>query len=91
MECVEIDEVRMTFDGCGGQQKNVIFATMCLEAVKKHPSIQQIDHKFFQTGHSQMECDSMHFVTEKKLLKKLQFTVRAIRMDNSSKVGTEKP
>ena len=38
---------------------------MCVEAVTKHPSIQQIDHKFFETGHSQMECDSMNSVIEK--------------------------
>ena len=65
MECADIDEVRMMSDGCGGQKKNAIFATMCVEAVTKHPSIQQIDYKFFETGHSQMECDSMHSVTEK--------------------------
>ena len=65
MECADIDEVRMMSDGCGGQQKNAIFATMCVEAVTKHPSIQQIDHKFFETGHSQMECDSTYSVIEK--------------------------
>ena len=46
MECADIDEVRMICNGCGGQQKNAIFAPMCVEAVTKHPSIQQIDHKF---------------------------------------------
>ena len=65
MEYADIDEVRMMSDGCGGQQKNAIFATMCVEAVTKHPSIQQIDHKFCETGHSQMECYSMHSVIEK--------------------------
>ena len=65
MEYADIDEVRMMSDGCGGQQKNAIFATMCVEAATKHPSIQQIDHKFFETGHSQMECDSMHCAIEK--------------------------
>ena len=49
MECADIDEVRMICNGCGGQQKNAIFAPMCVEAVTKHPSIQQIDHKFFET------------------------------------------
>ena len=65
MECADIDEVQMMSDGYGGQQKNAIFATMCVEAVTKYPSIQQIDHKFFETGHSQMECDSMHSVIGK--------------------------
>ena len=65
MECADIDEVRLMSDGCGGQQKNAIFAITCVEAVTKHPSIHKIDHKFFETGHSQMECDSMHSVIEK--------------------------
>ena len=65
MECADIDEVRIMSDGCGGQQINAIFATMCVEAATKHPSIQQIDHKFFETGHSQMKCYSMHSVIEK--------------------------
>ena len=65
MECTDIDEERIMSDGCGGQQKNVDFAIMCVEAVTKHLSIQQIDHKFFETGQSQMECDSMHSVIEK--------------------------
>ena len=65
MECAKIDEVRMMSDECGGQQKNAIFATMCVETVTKHPSTQQIDHKFFETGHSQMECDSTYSVIEK--------------------------
>ena len=65
IECADIDEEGMMSDGCGGQQKMPFFATMCAEAVTKHPSIQQIDHKFFETNHSQMECDSMHSVIEK--------------------------
>ena len=73
MEYADIDKVRMMSDGCGGLQKNAIFTTLCVEVVIKHLSIQQIDHKFFETGHSQMECDSMHSVIE-KATKKLQFT-----------------
>ena len=52
-----------------GLQKIAIFGTMCVEAVTKHPSIQQMDHKFFETGRSQMKCNSMHSVIEKAIKK----------------------
>lgn len=58
--------IRMMSDGCGGQQKNSIFATMCLNLVQTHPTLQTIDHKFFETGHTEMECDSIHSKIEKK-------------------------
>lgn len=61
-----ITNVRMMSDGCGGQQKNSIFALMCLHAVINHRTLETIDHKFFQTGHTEMECDSIHSKIEKK-------------------------
>ncbi|CAG9823943.1 unnamed protein product [Phaedon cochleariae] len=62
----EIEEVRMMSDGCGGQQKNSIFATMCIQLLAEHPSLNVIDHRFFETGHTEMECDSIHSKIEKK-------------------------
>ncbi|CAG9826571.1 unnamed protein product [Diabrotica balteata] len=62
----QIEAVRMMSDGCGGQQKNAIFATMCIQLLAKHPSLKVIDHKFFETGHTEMECDSIHSKIEKK-------------------------
>ena len=50
---------------CIGQQKNAIFATMCLEVIENHPSIYTIDHRFFKTDNSQMKCDSMHLIIVK--------------------------
>lgn len=61
-----IKEVKMMSDGCGGQQKNSIFAEMCVSLLKTHPTLELIDHKFFQTGHTEMECDSIHSKIEKK-------------------------
>lgn len=61
-----ISSVRMMSDGCGGQQKNSIFATMCLELCINHPSLETVDHQFFEPGHTEMECDSIHSKVEKK-------------------------
>lgn len=66
MEHTEITTVYMMSDVCGGQQKNSIFALLCMEVVKIHPTVDTIEHRFFETGHTEMECDSIHFKIEKK-------------------------
>ncbi|KAG8173504.1 hypothetical protein JTE90_027253 [Oedothorax gibbosus] len=58
--------VYMMSDSCGGQSKNSIFAAMCLHLVQIHPTVKKIWHSFFQPGHSEMECDSIHSKIEKK-------------------------
>ncbi|KAF3857119.1 hypothetical protein F7725_008978, partial [Dissostichus mawsoni] len=63
-------------DTCGGQNRNAGFSAMCLHAVKTLP-ISIIDHKFMESGHSQMECDSVHAAIEtarKKKIKWLRYT-----------------
>ena len=47
----------MISDGFGGQKKNMLSTSMNLES---------IDHKFFETGHTEMNCDSIHSKIEKK-------------------------
>ena len=39
---------------------------MCSFLIKDHPTLQSIDHNFFETGHTEMECDSIHSKIEKK-------------------------
>lgn len=46
-------------DTCGGQNRNVNITAMFLYAVQTL-DIEIIDHFFFEPGHSQMECDSVH-------------------------------
>ncbi|KAJ8871297.1 hypothetical protein PR048_027605 [Dryococelus australis] len=48
-----IETFRMS-DGCGGQQKNT------------HPELKAIEHKFFKSGHTEMECYLIHSKIEKK-------------------------
>ena len=49
-------------DGCVSQNKNQIVLAALLNVLSRRPDghIEQI----FETGHSQMECDSMHAVIE---------------------------
>lgn len=51
-------------DACSGQNRNQFTATCLLHAVTHHSSIEVIDHKFLESGHTQMECDSMHAAIE---------------------------
>ncbi|KAJ8885359.1 hypothetical protein PR048_011556 [Dryococelus australis] len=48
------------------QQKNATFANMSLHVVRNHPTIQLINHAFFEHGRNQMECDSIHSKIEQK-------------------------
>ena len=51
-------------DAYSGQNRNQFTATCLLHAVTHHSSIEVIDHKFLESGHTQMECDSMHAAIE---------------------------
>jgi hypothetical protein len=59
-----IEHLILYSDTCGGQNRNVNFASMCLHAVTVL-SIKTIDHIYLESGHSQMECDSVHSTIEK--------------------------
>jgi hypothetical protein len=52
------------YDACSGQNRNQFIASCLLHVVIKHQSIKVIDHKFLESGHTQMECDSMHYAIE---------------------------
>ena len=51
-------------DACSGQNRNQFIASCLLHVVIKHQSIKVIDHKFLESGHTQMECDIMHYAIE---------------------------
>ena len=51
-------------DNCGGQNKNIQIAAVCLYAVKNIDHLDEIVHTFLETGHTMMECDSMHAAVE---------------------------
>jgi len=51
-------------DGCGSQNRNVTLAN-ALSALAKKKGI-TITQKYLEKGHTQMECDSMHSVIERR-------------------------
>ncbi|MCG8049000.1 MAG: hypothetical protein N0E48_25925 [Candidatus Thiodiazotropha endolucinida] len=47
-------------DCCSGQNRNQYLASGLLHTVVQHPHVHTIEQKFLESGHTQMECDSMH-------------------------------
>lgn len=60
-----VKEVTFFADTAAGQNRNVINAAMFLRAVNEFP-IKIINQKFMESGHSEMECDSVHSVIERR-------------------------
>lgn len=57
-------KIVMMSDGCVGQNKNSIVSSMLIHCIN-HMNIPEIEHGFFEKGHSFMECDSVHGRIEK--------------------------
>jgi hypothetical protein len=60
----DVQRLILYSDTCGGQNRNINFSSMCLYATT-HLPITTIDHVYMESGHSQMECDSVHSTIEK--------------------------
>ena len=62
-----IKHVVMYCDTCGGQNRNQNIVAAMLHTMNddEYSNIEIIDLKYFESGHSQMECDSMHSRIEK--------------------------
>lgn len=60
-------------DGCAGQNKNRYVFALYQYAIKKG-CIETITHRFFETGHSQNEGDSMHSLIERSMKNKVLYT-----------------
>ncbi|CAG9826481.1 unnamed protein product [Diabrotica balteata] len=56
----QVTQVQCFSDRCGGQNLNKNVASMCLTAVQHIPHLESIELNFLVSGHSEMECDSMH-------------------------------
>ena len=52
-------------DTCTGQNRNRYMSIALMHATATIPNIQVIDQKFFESGHSQMESDSIHAAVER--------------------------
>ncbi|KAK7474663.1 hypothetical protein BaRGS_00034087 [Batillaria attramentaria] len=60
-----VQHVILYSDTCTGQNRNQFITAALHHAVQNIPNIQTIDQKFLESGHSQMECDSMHVCIER--------------------------
>ncbi|CAF4889569.1 unnamed protein product [Pieris macdunnoughi] len=72
---VTVTSVSLFCDTCGGQDRNQQVAAMLLYAVKKIEHLNQIELKFLESGHTQMECDPMHSAIESAKKHKSAFTM----------------
>lgn len=51
-------------DSCSGQNRNQYLNAGLLHALKTSRNIETIEQRFLESGHTQMECDSMHSTIE---------------------------
>lgn len=59
-----VENVTLISDSCSGQNRNVQVASMLMSAVELLP-IKVIDYYFLESGHTQMEVDSIHACIER--------------------------
>ena len=59
-----VKEITYFSDTCGGQNRNQFVSSALIYALQEHQTIQIINHKFFERGHSEMESDSIHSAIE---------------------------
>lgn len=55
-----IKEVTYFSDTCGGQNRNQFVASSLIYSLHKSETLDIINHKFFERGHSHMESDAIH-------------------------------
>ena len=58
-----VKRVSFHSDSCGGQNRNQDVASVLMHSVQSLP-LEEITLNFLETGHIQMECDSMHAAIE---------------------------
>jgi len=59
-----VQEVSMFSDTCGGQNRNQNITAILYYAVQTIQNLKSIEEKFLESGHTYMECDSMHSAIE---------------------------
>ena len=59
-----VKTVNLYSDSCMGQNKNQYVAALLLHSVSTSSHIEEINQKFLESGHTQMESDSIHSAVE---------------------------
>ncbi|GLV33245.1 hypothetical protein CBL_08413 [Carabus blaptoides fortunei] len=65
----EVSEVIFYSDTASGQNRNTILSAMFLRALSLLDNLMVINQKFMESGHSEMECDSVHSNIENRVRK----------------------
>ena len=52
-------------DTCGAQNRNSVLGAAIIHFLSQAQSVSKVEQKFFESGHSQQECDSMHSAIER--------------------------
>lgn len=67
LKSLEASVERIIFysDSCAGQNKNSFLASMFLLFVYNSDTVDSIEHKFLTSGHTHMECDTVHAAIER--------------------------
>lgn len=60
-----VREVTYYSDTCGGQNRNQFVASALVNYINKTDRLDCINQKFLESGHSEMECDSIHASIER--------------------------
>jgi hypothetical protein len=64
-----VTDVHLFSDTCGGQNRNIQMSTALMRACQMIPNIERITQYMMESGHSQMECDSVHSTIERAIKK----------------------
>lgn len=62
----EVSEVTFYSDTASGQNRNTIVSAMFIRALSFFDNLKVINQKFMESGHSEMECDSVHSTIENR-------------------------
>lgn len=70
-----VTDVSLFCDTCGGQNRNQQVAAVLMYAVQNLSHLNRVELKFLESGHSHMECDSMHSAIESAKKNKSAYTM----------------
>lgn len=63
---LDVTEVTFYSDTASGQNRNHIISAMFIKALSSFPNLKIINQKYMESGHSEMECDSVHSAIESR-------------------------
>lgn len=67
-------------DTCAAQNRNHHLMSMFIYAVNSIDNLNTVDVKYLESGHSYLECDSMHGIIERKLKRHQVYSPPEMRM-----------